>query len=125
MGPSSSRLGGPSARNDGMEFLRWLRREIDAGRLAPDQVIMHSTLFDGQDLPSKLFGERIEVVAFGGSLGGLPDFLAGFRVAIRVAAKHARPPGLHPAYTPNMGTGGIGRSPEDCLNEDVRVDLDR
>jgi len=54
-----SKLGGLAARNDGIEFLRWLRCEMDTGRLHPDEVIMHSTLFDGKDVPSKLFGNRI------------------------------------------------------------------
>jgi len=61
------KLGGLKAQNDGMEFLRWLRREIDSGKLHPREVIMHSTLFDDSDLPGKLFGKSIqqEVEALG------------------------------------------------------------
>ena len=53
------KLGGYQAQNDGMQFLRWLREQIDNNLLAPNEVIMHSTLFDDRDIPSKLFGKSI------------------------------------------------------------------
>lgn len=53
------KLGGLQAQNDGMQFLQWLRKQIDNNQINPKEVIMHSTLFDNEDIPSKLFGKAI------------------------------------------------------------------
>ncbi len=41
--------GGFTAKNDGLDFLKWLRKKIDAGALSPESVTLHSTVLNEGD----------------------------------------------------------------------------
>jgi len=56
-----SKVGGFRARNDGIDFLKWIGDEQSRGQLPQlREVTLHSTVLDKTDIQGKLFGSMLE-----------------------------------------------------------------